>query len=172
MEFIPDDFNEELDVPFFEDATNADGVVGYTTGKSVKQLKSMITTGFGRLGGSVTGFQSGKFGNRYGFRIEFTFNGVPGRMDISALPIRKATEVRIDKAKRHALYSVWQRLQAQYNSMLIMPGDVPLVPYMLNASGQTILEVMRESGQIPALPTGEESVIEGEFKNEEKRSDR
>lgn len=164
MEFKPDIDEKDLVVPFFEDAKNEDGVIGYTTQKSIKQLKAEITAGFGRLGGSVIGFQSGKFGNRYGFRIEFTFAGVPGRMDVACLPIRKETETKVDKTKRHALYSVQKRLEAEYSTMLVMPGDVPLMPYMLNDKGQTILEVMRESNQIPALPESiEEDIIDGEF---------
>jgi len=164
MDFKPDVDEKDLVVPYFEDASNEDGVIGYTTQKSQKKLKAEITAGFGRLGGSVVGFQSGKFANRYGFRIEFTFAGVPGRMDVAALPIKKETESKVDKAKRHALYSVQKRLEAEYSTMLVMPGDVPLMPYMLNDSGKTILEMMRESGQLPALPEKvEEEIIEGEF---------
>jgi hypothetical protein len=164
MEFKPDISEKDLLIPYFEEAKNEDGVIGYSTQKSLKTLKAEITAGFGRLGGSVIGFQSGKFGKRYGFRIDFTFAGVPGRMDIAALPIKKETESRVDKAKRHALYSVQKRLEAEYSTALIMPGDVPLMPYMLNSEGKTVLEVMREMGEIPALPESiEEDIIEGEF---------
>ena len=39
-----------------------------------------------------------------------------------------------------------------------------LMPYMLNSEGKTVLEVMRELGEIPALPESiEEDIIEGEF---------
>lgn len=163
MEFIPDEHSQETDVPYYEEASRVDGVVGHTTTKSLKELRALITAAFGRLSGSVVSIQSGKYGDRYAFRIFFTFNGVEGRMDIAVLPIRKETESRIDRAKRHALYSVWQRLLSEYNTMLVMPGDVPFMPYMLNSEGQTIMEFMRESGQIPALPATVAEIHEGEF---------
>ena len=121
MEFIPDKDPKENIIPYFEDAKNADGVMGYTTGKSIKELKAMITGSFGRLGGSVTGFVTGKFGNkeqgeqvRHGYLIDFTFKGAAGRMKVAGLPMRNETESRIDKVRRHALISVHARLQAQY----------------------------------------------------------
>lgn len=163
MEFTPDESDFDLNVPYFEDASNADGVIGYSTTKSQKELKALITSAFGRLNASVTDFQSGKFGNRYGFRISFNYNGVGGRLDVCALPIAKETESKIDKAKRHALYSVLERLKSYYNSMLVMPGDVPLIPYMLNDRGVTLLEYAREINMVASLPEPTDYIIEGEY---------
>lgn len=167
FDFKPDSEGEEMVVPFYEDANNADGVIGYSTQRSQKELRSMITVAFGRLGAIVTSFQSGKFGNRYGFRIHFVYNGSEGRIDVCALPIQNETDSKIDRAKRHALYSVWKRLVHQYNTLLVMPGDVPLVPYMLNSEGQTMLEYIREMGQIPSLPDPQSRVVDGEFTENE-----
>lgn len=164
MEFIPDNQERDIEIPYFEDADGSDGVVGYSTTKSQKELRALISTEFARLGGTVTSFQSGKYGNRYAFRISFTFHGHPGRMDVAALPINKETDARIDKAKKHALYSVWKRLQSEYNTSLVMPGDAPFVPYMLNEKGQTMIEYLRDLGQVPSLPEASEStIIDGEF---------
>ena len=80
--------------------------------------------------------------------------------------IKKETEARIDQALRHALYSIWKRLEHQYNSQLIMPGDVPLVPWLLNAEGQTVTEWLRELGRVPALPEAtDDPIVEGEFED-------
>ena len=79
------------------------------------------------------------------------------------LPLKNETKSGINKAKRHVLYSLWKRVESEYSTLLLMPGDVPLVLYMLNANGQTMLEFMREIGEVPALPAPEENIYEGEF---------
>lgn len=164
MEFIPDPEDIEFKVPYFEDARNSDGVIGYATKKNVNELKALIREAFGKLGGSVISYQFGKFGTRYACRIRFAFRGVEGRIDLYALPIRRETNTIRRAAKCHILYSLWMRLQAEYNTMLIMPGDVPFVPYMLNEKGQTMLEYMRDIGQVPVLPEAiEDDILDGEF---------
>lgn len=168
MEFIPDDVGEDFVVPFFEDANNSLGVVGYTTDRSEKQLRVEIERCMGHLGASMTILQPGKFGARYGYRMEFKWQGVPGRIDIAALPIRNETDSRIRQSKRHALYSLWKRLEAQFNSQLVMPGDFPLMPYMLDDKGRTILEYLQSAGKLPALPKpAKDSPIEGDFREVE-----
>ena len=166
MEFKSDIDEKDLVVPFFEDARNSDGVVGYATRKSVAELEQLVRVGFGKLGGSVNKFQFGKSldGKRHAIRVHFTFKGVPGRMDMFGLPLKNNAKSKIDTVKRHILYSLWKRVESEFSTLMLMPGDVPLVPYMLNDKGQTILEMMRESNQIPALPESiEEDIIEGEF---------
>lgn len=167
-DFVPSADADEILIPFWEDATNADGVKGYTTGKTIKELKALIIGDFGKIGGSVIGFIDGKnlAGTRYGYQINFTFRGAPGRLVVMALPIRKETESKIKKARRHALISVHDRLVAQYNTALVMPGDVPLMPWLLNAEGQTMVEYLQEVGSVPALPEPQEDIIEeGKFIN-------
>lgn len=165
MEFIPDD-QGDLTVPFFEDASSALGVVGYTTSLSEAKLQAKVKQAMADLGGVVTGFQSGKFGNRHAYRIEFIYQGSAGRIDIACLPVRKETPARLRQTKRQALFSVWKRLESQFNSMLVSPGDVPLVPYMLNEKGQTMLEWMRDAGKLAQLPEpkDDDDAVEGEFR--------
>lgn len=163
--FIPNVDENLVDVPYFEDARNSDGVVGYATRKTVAELEQLVRVGFGKLGGSVNKFQFGKSldGKRHAIRVHFTFKGVPGRMDMFGLPLKNNTKGKIDIVKRHILYSLWKRVESEFSTLMLMPGDVPLVPYMLNANGQTMLEFMRESGEVPALPAPEENIYEGEF---------
>ncbi len=168
MEFIPDEQIEGLRIPFFEDASNALGVVGYSTTLSEVKLKNNIKGAMADLGGVVTSIQSGKFGNRHAYRIEFIYQNVAGRMDVAALPIRKETDGRVKQAKKHVLFSVWKRLEGLFNSMLVMPGDFPLVPYMIDDKGRTMLDYLRDSGKIPALPEPQDDdgddTVEGEFR--------
>lgn len=166
MDFIPDE-HDDLTIPYYEDASSSLGVVGHATSKKERELKVEIERAMGHLGASVTLFQPGKFGDRYGYRIEFSWGGARGRIDVAALPIRKETESRIKKAKRHALYSVMLKLEAQFNSQLVMPGDVPLMPYMVDKKGRTILEAMREDGALPQLPAPDDRPIEAEFREAE-----
>lgn len=169
--FIPDekDQPEESKVPFWEDASNEIGVVGYTTTKTTKQLQSEIRRAMGFLGGTINGFQSGTVpwkgahgDKRYAFRIYFTWQGVDGRLDVAALPIRKETASRKRNARRHALYSVMLRLEGLFNSQIVMPGDFPLMPYLLNDKGQTFSQWLVDEGKLPALPPPPESQVEDE----------
>ena len=163
MEFIPDE-RDELNVPYFEDASSMLGVIGHSTQRSEQELRIEIERAMAHLGATVSFFQPGKFGDRYGYRIEFLWRGAKGRIDVAALPLKKETEGRIKKCKRQALFSVMHKLQGQFNSQLNMPGDVPLVPYMLDASGKTLIEAMRERDELPALPEPEDKdIVEGEF---------
>ena len=170
-DFVANVDTDELIIPFWEDASNADGVMGYTTGKKIKELKVLITGDFGKIGGSVISIVEGKnlAGTRYGYQINFTFRGMPGRLVVMALPIRKETPSKINKAQRHALISVHARLVSQYNTALVMPGDIPLMPWLLNAEGQTMVEYLQKIGSVPALPEPQEDIIEeGEFTEIEK----
>lgn len=162
MDFIPDD-HDDLTIPYFEDSSASLGVVGHSTNRSERELKVEIERAVGHLGASIVLFQAGKFGNRFGYRIEFLWGGSKGRIDVAALPLRKETSSRISQAKRHALYSVMMRLMSQFNSQLVMPGDVPLVPYMLDKEGRTLIEAMREQGQVPALPAPED-IVDGDWR--------
>jgi hypothetical protein len=55
------------------------------------------------------------------------------------------------------------RIESQFNSQLVMPGDMPLVPYMMNEQGKTLIEAMREQGQLPALPEPDQDAVDGEW---------
>ena len=166
MDFIPDD-HDDLTIPYFEDASSSLGIVGHSTNRSERELKVEIERAMGHLGASVTLFQAGKFADRFGYRIEFLWGGSKGRIDVAALPIRKETEGRISQARRHALYSVMNRLESQFNSQLVMPGDVPLVPYMMDNKGRTMIEAMREEGRLPALPSPSPDIVEGDWREGE-----
>lgn len=166
MDFIPDE-HDDLTIPYFEDAKSSIGVIGHATQRSERELKVEIERAMGHLGASVSLFQAGKFADRYGYRIEFAWGGAKGRIDVAALPLRKETPSRISQAKRHALYSVMNKLEAQFNSQLVMPGDVPLVPYMMDAKGMTLIEAMREQGKLPALPEPNQDAVEGEWRESE-----
>ncbi len=164
MEFIPDD-HEDLRVPYFEDASSLLGVIGHATQRSEQELRVEIELAMGHLGAAVSFFQPGKFGDRYGYRIEFMWRGARGRIDVAALPLKKESPSKIKRCKCQALFSVMHKLQGQFNSQLNMPGDVPLVPYMLDSKGRTLIEAMREKGQLPALPKpDDEETVEGDWR--------
>ena len=163
-DFVPAE-QENADVLYFEDASSSLGIIGHATQRTERELKNEIELAMGHLNAGVSFIQLGKFGNRHGYRIEFEWRGGRGRIDVAALPIKKETKGRIKQAKRQALFSVMRKLQGQFNSQLNMPGDVPLVPYMLNPEGQTLIEAMRERGQLPVLPKPEDDdTVEGNWR--------
>ena len=169
MRFVPDEPMEGLHIPYYEDASSSLGIVGHATNRTEQELRIEVERFMAHLGAAITGFYSGRFGEdegpfRYGYVIEFKWEGNSGRIIVAGLPIRKETATRIDKAKRHALYSVMLRLQSQFNSQLVMPGDMPLVPYLLNEKGQSLMEVIAEQQGFPQLEAPQGEVVEGDFR--------
>lgn len=164
MDFIPDEQDDSLVIPFFEDASGQIGVSGYSTTKSESVLKSEIERWMARMGAGVAAIQSGKMGARYAYQIEFIYHGRKGRMRVVALPIRSETPARIKQAKAQALFSVARKLEAQYNAMLNSPDDFPFMLNLLDDKGKTLIEVLQEQGTVPALPEPKEPVPEAEWR--------
>lgn len=171
MDFIPDQLNTEVEVPFFEDATGEIGIKGHTTQKSMDELKAKIATSLGRLDAQVVSIRRGQFPTspkRDGFRVNFIYMGNPSRLDVAALPIKGRSEKKRKQALKQALFSINYALEAQYLLTVLSPGSAPLVPYMLVAdTGKTIVEIMRERGDLPSLSSGEDSIVEGIIVDEE-----
>lgn len=169
MKFVPDELPDGLQVPFYEDASGALGIVGHATNRSEKELRVEVERSMAHMSAAISSFASGRFGDepgpyRYGYVIEFKWQGVAGRITVAGLPLRKETPSRIDRSKRHALYSVMLRLQSQFNSQLLMPGDMPLVPYLLNERGQTLMDVVAEQQGFPQLEAPQGDVVDGDFR--------
>ena len=79
MDFIPEEKKSIMDVPYFEDADSASGFAGHTTTKSEERLKAEIGDAIIKLGGIITGWQRGTFGNRPGYRMHFNIPDDMGR---------------------------------------------------------------------------------------------
>lgn len=143
--------NKEVKAPFFEDA-RADfapyyGVQGWTVSKA----KSAVTAEIGKLGGAVTAFHEGYFGEnpkRHGYMIEFVLNGAPGRIQVAGLPIRKMTDVKLDKVRVQALLNVRDWLKTAVTSMIFSPGNNPLIPHLLGKGGKTLAEFIAEQADM------------------------
>ena len=162
-------------VPFFNEVKASAGWQGYTTTKSLDTLKAEVMTAMSRLGGLVSGFEKGIFGERAGFRIHYTIESevgkmYPGQMDIAALPVRKTPhrksyqgyEKLCEQALRMALYNVAMCLEGMWLMRQLSPGYAPLIPWMLAANGKTVTQLWSESSSIRALaPPAEEEFIEG-----------
>lgn len=162
-------------VPYFDEVKASDGWQGYTTTKSTDTLKAEVMTAMSRLGGLISGFEKGKFGERHGFRIHYTIeaeNGTmyPGQMDIAALPVRKTTHRRsyqghektCEQALRMALYNTAMCLNGMWLLQQLSPGYAPLIPWMLAANGKTVTQLWTESSSMKALaPPADEEFIEG-----------
>lgn len=154
--FIPDHtaLDSEKKVPFFEDSAAA-GVAGRGTEKTVTRLLAEVNGWIVKLGGFQPMVAPGKFPhitdaghkiNRYGLQFTFIVNGTKARIDCAALPIRKETEIKKDRALAQALYLLRDKLQADYYNWIYSPGAIPLLPYLLGPSGKTVTESIRESG--------------------------
>lgn len=187
IKFIADDDQWEVEIPYFEDASGADGVVGYSTTQDEAELKEKIRTEVARVGSRVESFVKGHYEDesasgtpdRYGYMIQFTYHGVEGRINVAALPIRKETAARKRQAHRQALFTIWKMLESHYNCRLNMPHDTPLIPFLLDDKGRTLLEAIQSAGILPQLPSpkqtmeggfeaDDENMIEGEIREIDK----
>jgi hypothetical protein len=174
MNFIPEQSKQAQSVPFYEDATKAEGWQGYSTTKSIERLKSEVTESITRLGGFVSGFQIGTFvienQNRQGFQIHYSIAApdgrfVPGRLDIAALPVRdKWNDDKKVKSLRMALYMLRIALDGMWFFQQLSPGYAPLMPFMLaGPDGKTISQLWAESPVMNnLLPPGDADFIEAE----------
>lgn len=177
--FIPDQQKAAENVPFYEDVTSAQGWQGQTTTKTMETLKSEITIAISRLGGVVTSFQKGTFlvgtQERLGFRVSYsieTSDGklIPGRVDIAALPVRKAPinsyPTRCEKSLKMSLFMLRNSFDGMWFLQQLSPGFAPLMPFML--SGQkdlTVSQLWSETTLMQnLLPPGDADFIDGEVK--------
>jgi len=177
--FIPDQAKKASNVPYFEDVKSDQGWQGQATGKRFDVLKSEICVAIVRLGGTVTGFQSGLFQiesvKRQGFQVRYHFeapNGdfIPGRLDIAALPVRPSPyssfNARTEKSIKMALYMLRNSLDGLWFLQQLSPGYAPLMPFMLTGKSEmTISQLWSESAIMQnLLPPGDgEFVEEGHY---------
>lgn len=162
VNFIPEKATvPTFNVPYFEDNPVAK-IDGRATEKPVAKLQQEVCDQLAMLGATVQSFQLGVFPapvKRYGYVIHFRLDGLPGRIDCAALPIRNETVVRKDRALAQALYLLRDWLKAEFNSAIYRPGSIPLVPYLLGGSGKTVTEELVERAALPEfnaryLPSG------------------
>lgn len=154
--FIPDLKVELQIVPFFEDV-KADVAPGYRTILTPKKLQDEIAGLLTKLGAGAVTFVPGQYPGmpiRYGFQLRFNLRGVPGRIDIAALPMRTETSKKKDQAQAQALFLVRDWLRGEVFSTLYRPGAIPLMPFLIGAGGKTVTEAMIETRQLPLLVTG------------------
>lgn len=170
MNFIPEQPKEAQSVPYFEDATSADGWQGQSTTKSVKALQSEIREAISYLGGEIISFQSGRFDeiDREGFLIRYVMvspdgRELPGRINIAALPLRAFSPRKHDQTLRMALYMVHLALKGVWFLQQLSPGFSALVPFMMGPGNKTISELWAEGPMNNLLPPGgDDDFIEGE----------
>lgn len=155
--FIPDaPKGGVFDIPFYEQSKAVD-IPGRRTDKSIAILQSEIVNLIAKLGGGLVTFQSGALDTRpkrYGYQIHFNLSGLPGRIDIAALPLQSETANKKDRALAQALYFARDWLSVEVHSAMFRPGAIALVPYLIGANGLTVTEALVESHQLPLLVSG------------------
>jgi hypothetical protein len=190
--FKPKDTNKPAKkVPFFEDATAANGWAGINTGKSIDTLKSEIISAMSKLGGLVTGFELGTWGTpdvlREGYRIHYVVESpdghhVPGYIDVAGLPIkpverydnrrRRTTEQKQEDALKAALWNVKECLDHMWKLQLLSPGFAALMPFMIATKGVNLTQLWSETSTMkPLLPMADDfkaetgDIIDGQVKD-------
>lgn len=156
MEFIPDLRQPDQTVVFFEDSSRLE-IPGRSTTKSISALQKEITKVLIELGAFGIFFTAGTYAGtpkRYGFAIYFKYANTTGRIDVAALPLRRETPAKKEGALTQALYLIRDKFQAQRNAMYYEPKGMPLMPYLIGATGQTVTEALVATGNLPLLGSG------------------
>lgn len=164
------------DVPYYEDSSDKK-VAGHSTTKSIGTLKSEVVELLSRLGADSSIFVLGKYQvgkySRWGYKIDFNLEGLPGQLLVAALPLKNETDVRRDKALRQALFLIRDMLASEYHSSMYRPGVIPLVPYLLVEKDKTAMQMFIETSNIPLLASGEfvdedgSQIIDGEIEEDD-----
>ena len=157
VQFIPEPVTTAArNIPYFEDSQDRK-IPGRGTEKSADKLQQEIRQLMLELDAGNIVFSPGKFEvapgvpARYGWLMTFSANGLKGRMEIAALPMRHESPAKKDQALRQALYLVRNWLESEVFSVLYRPGAVPLIPFLIGTGNKTITEALLESTDIPLL---------------------
>ena len=157
VQFIPEPATTAArNIPYFEDSQDRK-IPGRGTEKSADKLQQEIRQLMLELDAGNIVFSPGKFEvspgvpARYGWLMTFSANGLKGRMEIAALPMRRESPAKKDQALRQALYLVRNWLESEVFSVLYRPGAVPLIPFLIGTGNKTITEALLESTDIPLL---------------------
>jgi hypothetical protein len=140
-------------VPYFEDITAKD-VPGRWVEKPILFYQKRIEAAMAKLGAFRIVFTPGEFPGtprRAGFQIAFVLNGIPGRIDCAALPLRRHDPKKKDRALAQALYLVAIWLEAEASTLVWRPGAIPLVPFLIGNGGLTVTEELVERRVLPAI---------------------
>ncbi len=157
MQFVPDESQAKIKVPYLEDARK-DFAPNYSSKRTETQAKAMITTELAKLGGGITTFSTGKYTDddgrkRYGYEIRFLYSGATGIIRVAGLPVRNKTEARKKQAKVQALMNVYEWLRTAVTSQVFAPGNNPLLPHLLLNPGEekemTVGEYIQEFKGLP-----------------------
>lgn len=171
MTFIPAPIEgRDLEyVPYFDDIyKSGSGIPGSSAKGSIEDYQMQIEALIRQLNATHVQFVQGHYPgqgdpsagsgqvqpDRYGYQILFRLNGNPGRIDVAALPIRRESRHKIDRAKAQALFLVRDWLQSEVYSHLYRPGSITLIPYLIGDDGRTVTETLLQSKALPMLQGG------------------
>lgn len=190
MDFIPDETGKDIEVPFLDDARADDGWQGHSSRESIQALRAQISGEIGRMGGSVTRFQRGKYVvdgfERPGVEIEYQVaspsgQAFIGQINVAGLPWQEpyggkkrhaayenSVETRREKSRVMALYNVREALRAMRILQILSPGYAALIPWLIAGdSGKTLGEMWGIGSRSLPAPSDDGDAVEAEFREVE-----
>lgn len=162
FEIDSDALQEEIIVPFLEDATGENAPNSRTT-RSITDAKGELSRWVGKHGGIVTGIIPVKFNTvmngkevmRYGFIVDFMFSGgARGRIHIAAIPMRKETIEKKNRVLAMALINRAEFFKTAFTTRIHEPYGNPLLQYLLVDGEQTVAQMIIEKKQLALLGSG------------------
>lgn len=186
--FIPDDDQQEEEIPFLEHLTADDGWQGHSSRRSIEALKADVRQEIGRLQGTVTRFITGEVEidghKRPAVQIIYTVirgdgRVFEGRIDLAGPPFQEpyggkrshsgykaSYRNKWDQSLRICLINAHAALKSMRIMQKLSPGYAALIPWMLvDDTGQTISSVWGLGA--PALPApmdeNDDGIVEGEY---------
>lgn len=156
--FIAYDRPANISTPYFEDSQDR-RIPGRRTEKSIEKLEQEIRKLLDEHGAARIVFTPGEWPGppkRYGWQVDFMLSGVPGQMQIAALPMRVPTPWKKEQSLKQALYLVRNWLESELWSSTYRPGSLPLIGYLMDDNGKTVHEMV--TARLPlstlVLPSG------------------
>lgn len=158
FEIDSDALKDEINVPFFEDATG-DTAPNYRTRRTVLEAQGELSRWVGKHGGIVTGIIPVKFnsdrGIRYGYIVEFMFQGgARGRIHVAALPMRTESSPKKEQVLAQALLNRAEFFKAAFTSRIHDPYSNPLLQYLLVDGEHTVAQMIVEKKKLLLLGSG------------------
>lgn len=161
-QFIPKETKikrQKIEIPYFNDTQKGQcEIPGAAVTYPPQYYKDQIILLMGKLGAGGVYFVECDIPDeppREGYLMMFNLNGVDGRVEIQALPVRGHRKSSYPgRSLAMALFNIANWLECEVYGQIFRPNSVPLIAHLIGPEGKTVTEVLVERGDILKLGSG------------------